>query len=180
MAFSLDNFLHECRLAAGSQQDVRAIVERAVSDRAAVVRELGEPATDDIKVLFQSDTLTVLNVIWPPRVIVTPHDHTLWAVIGIYSGREDNIFWRQLPGAEGRRIEAVGATSISDGDTLALSDDVIHSVINPLQRCTGAIHVYGGDVLGIPCTTWDPETLFERPGNGDSFSRGRPDDAPSR
>ena len=24
-----------------------------------------------------------------------PHDHAMWAVIGIYGGREDNIFWKR-------------------------------------------------------------------------------------
>jgi len=25
---------------------------------------------------------------------IMPHNHRMWAVIGIYTGREDNIFWR--------------------------------------------------------------------------------------
>ena len=28
-----------------------------------------------------------------------PHNHEMWAVIGVYTGREDNIFWRRIPGA---------------------------------------------------------------------------------
>jgi hypothetical protein len=40
---------------------------------------------------------------------------------------------------------------------------VIHSVVNPLGRFTGAIHVYGGDCFGMPRSEWAPDTLEERP-----------------
>jgi predicted metal-dependent enzyme (double-stranded beta helix superfamily) len=163
MPFSLDNFLDECRAAAGSQHAVREIVERAVSDRAAVVREIGEPTRGQIQTLYHSPELTVLNVVWAPKMVLFPHDHTIWAVIGIYGGREDNIFWRRLPGTDSRRVEAAGARSLSDGDAVALGHDVIHSVTNPIARLTGAIHVYGGDYFNAHRKEWDPETLSERP-----------------
>jgi hypothetical protein len=35
-----------------------------------------------------------LNVVWGPRMTIMPHNHRMWTVIGIYTGREDNIFWR--------------------------------------------------------------------------------------
>jgi hypothetical protein len=58
---------------------------------------------------------------------------------------DDNIFWRRLPGQDGARIEAAGAKSLGERDVEALGRDIIHTVINPLPRLTGAIHVYGGD-----------------------------------
>src|SRR5262245_4788513 len=106
MTFSLDKFLDECCAASGSQHAIREIVERAISDRAAVVRQVGEPARGQVQTLFRSEQLTVLNVVWAPKMTLFPHDHTVWAVIGIYGGREDNIFWRRLPGAASRRVEA--------------------------------------------------------------------------
>ncbi|MBO0735630.1 MAG: hypothetical protein J2P48_03545 [Alphaproteobacteria bacterium] len=42
---------------------------------------------------------------------------------------------------------------------------------NPLQRLTGAIHVYGGDFFGVCRSQWAPETLFERPYGFDENSR---------
>jgi len=33
--------------------------------------------------------LTILNVVWTPGMVVYPHDHRTWAVIGLYGGRED-------------------------------------------------------------------------------------------
>jgi len=38
-------------------------------------------------------------------------------------------------------------------------------VNNPLERFTGAIHVYGGDFVNQPRSQWDPDTLLEEPYN---------------
>jgi len=84
-------------------------------------------------------------------------------VIGIYTGREDNIFWRRLPGEDGGRIEAAGAKSLGERDVEPLGRDIIYTVTNPLPRLTGAIHVYGGDFFAASRSEWDPETLLEQP-----------------
>jgi predicted metal-dependent enzyme (double-stranded beta helix superfamily) len=105
----------------------------------------------------------VLNVVWAPWMTVVPHDHRMWAVIGIYTGREDNIFWRRVAGPPGR-VEAAGAKALSVRDAVPLGHDVIHSVTNPIPRLTGAIHVYGGDFFDpAGCSEWNPETLLEEP-----------------
>jgi predicted metal-dependent enzyme (double-stranded beta helix superfamily) len=49
------------------------------------------------------------------------------------------------------------------GLRFALGEAVIHSVTNPLDRITAAIHVYGGDFFVVPRSEWDPQTLQERP-----------------
>ena len=91
-----------------------------------------------------------------------PHNHLMWAVIGIYTGREDNIFWRRLPDEDGGRIKAAGAKSLGERDVEPLGRDIIHTVTNPLPRFTGAIHVYGGDFFATSRSEWDPETLLEQ------------------
>ena len=93
---------------------------------------------------------------------IMPHNHLMWAVIGVYTGREDNIFWRRIAGEPVGRIEAAGARSLSAMDVLPLGHDIIHSVTNPLRRLTGALHVYGGDFFGADRSEWDPETLREQ------------------
>jgi predicted metal-dependent enzyme (double-stranded beta helix superfamily) len=90
-----------------------------------------------------------------------PHNHEMWAVIGVYSGREDNIFWRRIKDGEGGKIEAAGAEALQEGDAVPLGRDIIHSVTNPVRRLTGAIHVYGGDFFGKDRSEWDPGTLLE-------------------
>lgn len=47
-----------------------------------------------------------------------PHNHRMWAVIGIYTGREDNIFWRRVTGNVDGRIEAAGSRSGMTSSTL--------------------------------------------------------------
>ncbi len=163
--FDLDRFIADCREAiAGdpTHNAAREVVARAVSDPAAVLAGIGEPQRAGVEPLYRSETLTILNVVWGPRMTVLPHNHLMWAVIGVYTGREDNIFWRRLPEAETGRIEAAGARSIGVRDVEPLGRDIIHTVTNPLPRLTAAIHVYGGDFYGVTRSEWDPETLTER------------------
>jgi predicted metal-dependent enzyme (double-stranded beta helix superfamily) len=163
--FDLDRFVEDCRAAVrqdSSHKAAREVLARANSDPAAILKALGEPRRAGVTSLYQSDTLTILNVVWGKRMTIIPHDHRMWAVIGVYTGREDNIFWRRVPGEAGGLIEASGAKSLSERCAEALGRDVIHSVTNPLGRLTAAIHVYGGDFYGERRSDWDPETLLER------------------
>ena len=164
--FDLDRFIEDCRdavTADPSHKATREVVARAVADPAAVVAGLGEPRRAGVEGLYRSPTLTILNVVWGPRMTVLPHNHRMWAVIGIYTGRENNIFWRRLRHDANGRIEAGGAKSLGPRDAEPLGRDIIHTVTNPLPRLTGAIHVYGGDFYGVVRSEWDPETLCERP-----------------
>jgi len=164
--FDQEQFIADCRAALDGERaarNVREVVARAVSDPSAVMRGLGEPKQGGIDALYRSPDLTIINVLWQPNMVIMPHNHELWAVIGIYSGREDNILWRRLPDEADGKIEAAGAKSLSDKDTLVLGPDVIHSVVNPIPRVTGAIHVYGGDFFGVQRSEWDPESLREKP-----------------
>jgi predicted metal-dependent enzyme (double-stranded beta helix superfamily) len=164
--FDLDRFAEDCRAALAadpSHKAVREVVARAVSDPAGVLAGLGEPRRAEVQKLYHAPDLTILNVIWGPRMTIMPHNHLMWAVIGIYTGRENNIFWRRLPGETGGRIEAAGAKSLGERDAEPLGRDIIHTVTNPLPRLTGAIHVYGGDFFAVTRSEWDPESLHERP-----------------
>ena len=106
---------------------------------------------------------------------VMPHNHRTMAVIGIYTGREDNAFWRRVGAGEdgaGDRIEAAGGKTIGERECAVLGRDIIHSVTNPLSRVTGAIHVYwGGDFFAEGKSEWDPETLRERPYDKEKVAR---------
>jgi predicted metal-dependent enzyme (double-stranded beta helix superfamily) len=163
--FDLDRFIADCReavVADPTHKSAREVVARAVADPPAVIAALGPPARAGIDSLYRSDELTILNVLWGPGMTIMPHNHLMWAVIGIYTGREDNIFWRRIPHEAGGRIEAAGAKSLGERDAEPLGRDIIHTVTNPLPRLTGAIHVYGGDFFAVARSEWDPETLRER------------------
>jgi len=162
--FDLDQFVADCREALAGDKShrlVREVVARAVSEPASVLKGLGEPKRAEVQKLYHAPDLTVLNVIWAPHMTIMPHNHRMWAVIGIYAGREDNIFWRRIPGDKGGKLEAAGAKALSTKDAEPLGHNIIHSVTNPIPRLTGAIHVYGGDFFAIERSEWNPESLEE-------------------
>lgn len=160
--FDLDDFVASCRTAlaedAGGHRAVRDLLTRSVAEPGAILAGLGDPQRAGITALHRSADLTILNVVWGPRMTIMPHDHRMWAVIGVYTGGEDNIFWRRLPTG---KVEAAGARSLRARDCAVLGRDIVHSVTNPLPRLTGAIHIYGGDFFAAERSEWDPETLSE-------------------
>jgi predicted metal-dependent enzyme (double-stranded beta helix superfamily) len=168
--FDLDQFVADCRAARaadGSSETICEVVRRAVSDPTALPKALGEPDRARIGELYRSDELTILNVVWAPHMTIMPHNHHMLAIIGVYGGREDNIFWRRIPNADGAQIEAAGARSLSVKEAHPLGHDIIHSVTNPTSKFTAAIHVYGGDFFAAHRSEWDPETLHEQPSDGE-------------
>jgi predicted metal-dependent enzyme (double-stranded beta helix superfamily) len=122
---------------------------------------LGEPKQAGLELLYRSNSMTIFNATWTPQMNLMPHNHRMWANIGIYTGREDNILWRETS-----RLEAFGARALFAGDAVALPVDVIHSVTNPLPRFTGGIHIYGGDFFDTARSQWNPETLAREPSDG--------------
>ena len=163
--FETDRFIADCREAgrASGPPGVLEVVSAAVTTTAEILHALGEPRRAGVNVLYRSPELTIINLIWGPQMCQLPHDHRMWAVIGIYTGREDNIFWRRPAGVPTGRIEAAGAKALSEREAVPLGPDIIHSVINPISRLTGAIHVYGGDFFAATHSQWDPERLLEEP-----------------
>jgi predicted metal-dependent enzyme (double-stranded beta helix superfamily) len=159
--FDIDNFLSDCTAALGESESRRAIREvlaRAMAGHSAVADAL-DHSVAGLNILYRSPELTVLNVVWAPRMSLQPHDHRMWAAIGIYAGREDNSFYRRQPGG----LASSGGKHLETGDVVALGDNTIHAVFNPNRQHTGAIHVYGGDFVATPRSQWDPETLEEQP-----------------
>jgi predicted metal-dependent enzyme (double-stranded beta helix superfamily) len=164
--FERERFIAACRDAlreSDPQGAVHELMASAVGDPAAIIRALGAPSRSGVETIYRGGDLTILNLGWGPCMTIKPHDHRMWAVIGIYTGREDNIYWRRIEDEHGDKIEAAGAQALGDRDTVPLGRDIIHSVTNPIPRLTGAIHVYGGEFFTTPRSEWDPETLRERP-----------------
>ena len=160
--FETKQFVEDC---CGVLKDVNAhaavkeLVTKAVAEPAQVLKALGEPKLASIQTLYRSDELTILNVLWGPCMFLYPHDHRMWAVIGIYGGREENAFYRRSESG----LTTAGAKTLDIKDVIPLGDSVIHAVTNPLEKITAAIHVYGGDFFAVPRSEWDPNTLEERP-----------------
>ncbi len=166
MTFDVERIVADCSGAlqeSTPSQAVAEITRRAVADPRAIVERLGAPNHGQIERLYVSDTLTVLNVVWAPKMTLMPHNHNMWAVIGVYGGREDNIFWRRCKDDPNGRVEAAGAKSLGPRDVRPLGESIIHSVTNPTMQYTAAIHIYGGNFFEMERSQWDPEHLEEHP-----------------
>jgi len=162
----MQKFIEDCIAAnkeSNPQEAVKEVLEKGISNPSAMLKAVGEPTEAGLKVFLRSKDLTIFAASWTPQMNLMPHNHLMWANIGIYTGREDNILWeRKKNGLEANDVKCLFAGEIA---TLNLSD--IHSVTNPLQRFTGGLHIYGGDFFATERSQWDPETLKEEPSNGE-------------
>lgn len=159
--FDKDEFIAECLDAVrdpdGAHARVREIVSRAVSAPRAITAEVRERTESPMMTIWhRSEELTALHIVWPPEVDLFAHDHNMWAVIGIYGGREDNRFYRRV---EDGRIEPHTGRTLTERDVISLGADVVHSVTNPTREWTAALHVYGGEFFTTPRTMWDKDTF---------------------
>ena len=140
--FDVEQFVCECQAALTESEPRRAVkevLERAVAAPDQVAEAL--PAVRAAVVpLYAADDLSVLHVVWAPRMHFRPHNHLMWAAIGLYGGQEDNTFYRRA----GAGVAESGGRALCTGDVALLGDNTIHAVTNPRRSFTGAIHVYGG------------------------------------
>jgi predicted metal-dependent enzyme (double-stranded beta helix superfamily) len=154
--FVAEAFVSECRTAASAVDPVRAVhavVEAAIGDGAAIDVALGIERKRENDTLFSSATLTVQRILWPGGLGSSPHEHRMWAVIGVYRGEELNHLFERTPDG----LEECGERVVRRREVLALEADVIHSVENPRRELTAGLHVYGGDILGIERSAWGPD-----------------------
>jgi predicted metal-dependent enzyme (double-stranded beta helix superfamily) len=162
--FDLDDFVNRC-IEAGSEDEprraVREVLTRSLTEADAMADVLA-PSEAGITLLHHTDELTVLHVVWAPGMDIYPHDHRMWAAIGIYAGQEDNTFFRRSGPGE-RTLTESGGKRLEVGDAVVLGDDTIHAVRNPRRELTGAIHVYGGDFVNQERSQWGPGPVEERP-----------------
>jgi predicted metal-dependent enzyme (double-stranded beta helix superfamily) len=160
--FDLNEFVEECRAALREhtpQLAIKELMERNLAQPQEVLAALGPAAKAEVGTLYHGPDLTVLRVIWAPGMAIYPHNHRMWAVIGLYGGQEDNSFYRRTSTG----LERAGGKELGVRDAVLLGDDVIHSVVNPLSVAAEAIHIYGGDFFAQERSEWDPVTLQERP-----------------
>jgi predicted metal-dependent enzyme (double-stranded beta helix superfamily) len=161
LVFDTEAFIESCRDALGESEPRLAIKEllaEAVADSSSLARAL-PPQRAEIVPLHSSPELTILKVVWAPGMSFGPHDHRMWAAIGIYSGGEDNSFFRRADGT----LVTAGGKSLRTGDVVLLGDDVIHAVTNPTGEFAGAIHIYGGDYFEVSRSEWRGEPYREQP-----------------
>jgi len=162
MTLAVEDIVARCEAAIGEHTPalaVRDVLDELLSDQTALERALGPVEVGGITTVYNAADLTILHVAWTPGMALNPHEHKMWAVIGMYGGQEDNAFYRRAPGG----LETAGGRELPAGEVLVLGDDVIHSVANTRRDFAVALHVYGGDFFGVERSEWDFDTYEERP-----------------
>src|SRR3990167_661209 len=99
--FDLDAFVADlvaCTSEIDPRRAAQEVLTRAMSTPRAVADAIA-PAAGGLGLLHHRPDLTVINIAWAPHMRLMPHDHRMWAIIGIYAGAEDNQFYRR--GANG-------------------------------------------------------------------------------
>lgn len=163
--FDLSRFVDACRGALRKPDPARAVhdlMSEAISEPAAIEAALGavqlpDGSTAQYNFLHQSPELTILNVVMPGGLQSPPHNHLIWAVIGMYQGRENNVFYRR----EGGGIVESGKRNLRAPEVMTLPPDIIHGISNPLARQSCGLHVYGGSLSNPARSLWNPFTFKE-------------------
>jgi predicted metal-dependent enzyme (double-stranded beta helix superfamily) len=178
--FDLDTLIDACRVAIADPTPTAAVrdalTEALQHDVAAAL-----PATRaELVELHASPGLTIMKAVWTPGMTLPPHNHLMWAVIGVYGGTEENHFFRR----EDLGIATSGGSTLVEGDVAVLGSNVIHAVTNPrAHHFTGAIHIYGGDFMHKPRSVWPGEPPTEQAATGETmrvyFDEANADAAPT-
>jgi predicted metal-dependent enzyme (double-stranded beta helix superfamily) len=169
--FDRDEFVAACG-AALAETDVagalREVMARAVADPASIAATIPVPVDPrDDGTIHRSADLFVTYAVFPRRFRTGLHDHRMPAVIGAWSGYEDNRIFRRAGGA----LEPVGVTRVEAGDVLVLGADAVHDVHAPSSAWTGALHVYLGDLIGVSRSEWAAADAPEAPFDGAAMER---------
>lgn len=161
----LDSFVTACR-AVLTEEDaaerVAEVMRPLVADTDDLSREIERRRAESgggPVIVHRSDDLTVLGLAVPAGFVSPAHNHLMWAVVGIYQGAEDNVFYQR----QAHGLNETGRAVLSVGDCFALPPDAVHRISNTGKETLLALHVYGGDLLATPRSQWDDATGDELP-----------------
>jgi predicted metal-dependent enzyme (double-stranded beta helix superfamily) len=159
--FDTEAFVASCVAARGESEPrlaIKEILSEAMSRPADLAAAL-PPERARATALHVSDDLTVINVVWAPGMSFNPHDHRMWAAIGLYTGGEDNTFFRR----DGQSLVESGGKELRPRDVCVLGADAVHAVTNSTRDFAGAIHVYGGNFFTTSRSEWTGTPYEEQP-----------------
>lgn len=156
-AFVPAELVEACRRAATEADPVAAVgevIESTVRRHGSTIDDvLGRTPSVEPNTLFCSRELTVQRIAWPGGSASPPHEHRMWAVVGVYAGREVNTVFDR----EGGRIAPSRTVAVEAGRVFSLPATAVHAVHNPERRWTAGLHVYGGDIVNVARSSWLPD-----------------------
>src|ERR1700689_1401269 len=99
MTLTVEDIVVRCQAALAEHTPVlavRDVLDELVAGPARLEQVLGPVEAGGITTLHHAPDLTVLHVAWTPGMALYPHEHRMWAAIGMYGGQEDNAFFRRV------------------------------------------------------------------------------------
>jgi predicted metal-dependent enzyme (double-stranded beta helix superfamily) len=152
--FDCDQFVADCISTLKDADPVPGlteVVERAVAAPSEIISRFPLPLDpEDDGILYRSADLLVSTAIFPRGFTTGIHNHTVEAVIGVWTGVEDNFLYERAPSG----ITALQPKRIETGQVLVLERDAIHDVHVPTSTWSGALHVYLGDIFEASRSEW--------------------------
>ena len=165
--FELLEFTTACkRVVANGPKAILELMQDTLQDLESVKKATAElSAASPIALLHEAEDLLIANIALEALTDSPAHNHTMWAVIGIYQGREDNVFFER----RNDTLSEKNRRAVHAGEAIVLGPEVIHAVSNPLSTPTLGIHVYGGNLRTAQRSMWHPKTLQECPYDAATF-----------
>jgi predicted metal-dependent enzyme (double-stranded beta helix superfamily) len=152
--FDSDAFVQSCIDALGERDPadaIRELIERAVSESRSLELACPVPVNlSDDGVMHVSDEILVCHAIFPRRFQTGIHNHSVEAIIGVWSGYEDNHLFEETDGG----LRSLGPRRVEAGQVLVLGADAIHDVHTPPTTWSAALHVYLGNIWTAPRDAW--------------------------
>ena len=141
MAYDLVQFVADCRAILTRDQgprgreDVRAHLERLLSNKDFVAATCGEGAPSGLKLLYEDKDLgfQVLAHVNDKARKSPPHDHgESWAIYGQATKYTDMIEWKRVDGGGARaELKEVKRYRLNPGQAGIYQDGAIHSIDYP-------------------------------------------------
>jgi predicted metal-dependent enzyme (double-stranded beta helix superfamily) len=112
-----------------------------------------------LQAFYRASNLSLLKVRFPVGRRTPPHNHGTWAAILVLSGSERNSLYKRNDDGS---LSYQRAVDLEAGSVVFMPADAVH-----VAECTSddpaiGLHVYGGNVLGLERSMWDPDTLKEQ------------------
>lgn len=169
--FTLDSFLQQLKDAANTdnpEQQVYQVMQRVFTVHIDNVADIFRQLDDDV-ILYEDSVIAVLHYLMPTGVVVPPHDHQLYAIIGVYEGVEENHFYQVM----NQQLIRQAIKPISRGEVMLIHPEGIHSVQTANNQRSAAIHVYLGELTKVKRSRFDWNTGEATPLNSLEGGSGR-------
>jgi predicted metal-dependent enzyme (double-stranded beta helix superfamily) len=110
------------------------------------------------------DRFSLVSFVWGPGQATPVHDHTVWGVIGMLRGAEQEVPYEQT--AEGTLRPSGPARVLRPGEVARVAPGLgdTHAVSNALaDQVSISIHLYGGNIGRIRRHVYDTRTGQVKP-----------------